>query len=660
MKNLYPFLVLLFAVSAVAAPGDTTWVTAHSKTDMVWWNHYKDTASFPDGSKKYHKIIMYYTMGCATGGCSDWDYTTRVSLLKPTGVMDSNVAKIDTLSTSPLVIDTTWNVFEVKEPFELARVITPYGNSLNNNWTHDFVYDVTDYYPLLKNDVELSIHYQGWSRGFSATLKFAFIEGTPAREVVKIENLYEGRGDYLNSSDFERDHLPSRTVAINPSTQGLLLKANFSGHGFINSLNCAEFCVKDYYVNVNGNRVATQSIWRDDCGLNPIWPQAGTWLYDRANWCPGDKSLARTHDLTSLISGGSLDIDVDIEPYTYTVPPGEVPANYNYSVQLIQYKSPAHQNDVELERIISPSNEDEFGRVNPVCNGAIVKIRNKGATPLTSCEINYGMDGGTWKTYTWSGNLGFMESEIVELPFIGAGDWMSYKSKKLFIAVADKPNGQPDENGLNNWYDTEIVPANVYPSDIKITLRTNNAASETHWKLTRLDDNTVMASGDNLNNGATYIENLSLPAGCYLLHLEDRGKDGLAYQFNNDGSGSFRIQNDGGAFFIKTFNSNFGTEIKEYFTVGYGIGLKTPALKSFVDVYPNPGNGMVNLDIAYPGKADVNIEVIAIDGKKVYSTEATLQNELKTKLDVSHLPKGVYNLKLQVGTDTQIKKLVIQ
>ncbi len=660
MKNFYTFLLCLFAMSLAAAPGDTTWVTSHNKTDMVWYKTYKDTASFPDGSKKYHKILMYYTLGCATGGCSDWDYTTRVMLMHATGEMDSTVSKIDTISTSPLVVDTTWNVFEVKEPFELSRVITPYGGSLNNNWTHDFVYDVTDYAPLLKNDVAIHVQYQGWSSGFSATVKFAFIEGTPAREVIKVENLYHGKGDYLNSTDFESTHLPARTVAIDPATTGLMLAVNFSGHGFVNSLNCAEFCEKDYYVNVNGNRVATQAIWRDDCGLNPIWPQAGTWLFDRANWCPGDKSLFRHHDLTSKLSGNSLDIDVDIEPYSYTVPSGEVPAGYNYSVQLFQYKSPAFQNDVELQRIIAPSSEDEFSRVNPICAGAKVRIRNKGANPLTSCEIGYGMDGGEWKIFKWTGNLGFMESEVVELPFIGAADWMSYKSKKVFIAVADMPNGQADENGVNNWYDTEIKPANVYPADIKITLRTNNAASDTHWKLTRLDDNIVVASGDNLTNNTNYIENLSLPAGCYLMHLQDRSKDGLAFQFNNAGSGTFRIQNDGGSFFIKTFNSNFGTEIKEYFTVGYGIGLKEPELKSFVDVYPNPGNGIMNLDIAYPGKADVHLQVTSLDGKKVFEKETSLLDELKSTLDLSHLPKGMYTLSVKVGNDIQMKKVVIQ
>ncbi len=660
MRYFYSALLFFVTLSLGAAPGDTTWVTAHNKTDMTWYGTYKDTAAFPNGSKSYHKILMYYTMGCASSGCSAWDYTTRVLLMKATGAMDSTIQKLDTISTSPLVIDTTWNVFEVKEPYELARVITPYGGGLPNSWSHDFVYDLTDYYPLLKDDVEIHVQYQGWSSGFSATVKFAMIEGTPARDVVKIENLYHGGGNYITSSDFETKHLPSRTVNIDPATQGLRMKANFSGHGFVNSLNCAEFCKKDYYVNINNQKVVTQSIWRDDCGLNPIWPQAGTWLFDRANWCPGDKSLFREHELTANLPATTMDIDVDIEPYSYTVPPGETPAGYNYAVQLFQYKSPNFQNDVELERILAPSSEDENGRMNPICAGALVRIRNKGAQTLTSCEIGYGMDGGEWKVYNWTGNLEFMESEVVELPFVGATDWMSYKPKKVFIAIANQPNGKPDENALNNWYESEIQMAPLYPPNLRLTVRTNNAASETHWKLTRMDDGAVIASGDNLANGTNYVENLSLQPGCYLMHVQDRGKDGLSFQFNNDGSGVVRFQNDGGSFFIRNFNSNFGTEIKEYFTVGYGIGIDEPEFKSFLDVYPNPGNGHINIDLVNAGKAQVGMEVYSLDGRRVFEQTTSMNNELNVTPDLSHLPKGIYTLKVTINKEVHTRKLLIQ
>ena len=659
MKAILTLLFISSFAISQAAPGDTTWVQAHQKTDMTWYGNYSDTAHFPDGSKTYHKILMHYTLGCATGGCSPWDYTTRVYLMKSTGIMDSNVASIDTISVSPLQIDTTWNVFEAKEPFELARVITPYGGNLANNWTHDFVYDVTDFYPLMKNDVEIRVQYQGYSSGFSAGIKFAFIEGPPARPVIKVENLYQGSGSYLNSTDFENNNLPPKTVSIDTATKGLMLRVNFSGHGFVNSLNCGEFCKKDYYVKVNNQKVVTQAIWRDDCGLNPVWPQAGTWLYDRANWCPGNRSLFRTHELTSSLAGSSLNIDVDIEPYSYTVPPGETPAGYNYAVQLFQYGAIAHQNDVELERILAPSNEDENARINPICGNAIVRIRNKGAMPLTSCQIGYGMDGGNWKTYNWTGNLGFMQSEVVELPFGGAADWMSYKPAKTFVAIADLPNGQADEEPLNNWYQTSIVATPVFPSKLIFTLRTNSAASETHWTLSALDG-TIISSGDNLSPNTLYSENFDLQPGCYIFHLEDRGKDGLSFPFNSAGSGFARFQNDGGSFFIKNFNSNFGTELKTYFTVGFGIGLKENKTESILDLYPNPSSGNFHMDLIYEGQHPAEVKVYDLSGKEVFSLAQEVNNEWKQDLDLSFLPKGIYSCQIKIGQEVRIQKLIIQ
>ena len=32
-----------------------------------------------------------------------------------------------------------------------------------------------------------------------------------------------------------------------------------------------------------------------------LYPQGGTWVYDRANWCPGDKATTRNHELTSYL-----------------------------------------------------------------------------------------------------------------------------------------------------------------------------------------------------------------------------------------------------------------------------------------------------------------------------------------------------------------------
>ena len=53
-----------------------------------------------------------------------------------------------------------------------------------NNWEFTTVFDVTDFIQILRDSVEIRCHYSGWSSGFSATLDFEFIEGTPARDVM--------------------------------------------------------------------------------------------------------------------------------------------------------------------------------------------------------------------------------------------------------------------------------------------------------------------------------------------------------------------------------------------------------------------------------------------------------------------------------------------
>ncbi len=78
MKSLITLAFSLAVIFANAAPGDTSHVFVHDKTDITWYGNYDDTGVFPNGSKTYRQILMHYTVGCASGGCSDLDYTTKI------------------------------------------------------------------------------------------------------------------------------------------------------------------------------------------------------------------------------------------------------------------------------------------------------------------------------------------------------------------------------------------------------------------------------------------------------------------------------------------------------------------------------------------------------------------------------------------------------
>ena len=93
MKKIFfitGFLIFLNSVFGI----DTTTVRIHDQTDMTWYGNYDEWGVLPDGTNNYRKIYLHYTMGCATGGCSDWDYTTQIFIRHRTGELDSSLNEI--------------------------------------------------------------------------------------------------------------------------------------------------------------------------------------------------------------------------------------------------------------------------------------------------------------------------------------------------------------------------------------------------------------------------------------------------------------------------------------------------------------------------------------------------------------------------------------
>ena len=737
MKRTLLFLfTTLFCLTLFA--GDTTTIRIHDHTDMIWYGNYDEWGELPDATKDYRKVYLNYTMGCATGGCSDWDYTSQIFVRHRTGEIDSTLQTaplftvngiitdsihystdstyfhfwdtttntIDsilytyyeiiefndpnnpTISTDTLsawmanyynmefdslgnIIDSnfvfanatlfltnyTWySVYDVIENYELARVITPYGNGLANNWEFTTVFDVTDFIQILRDSVEIRCHYSGWSSGFSATLDFEFIEGTPARDIVKVENIYSGGYNYTSSSDFEANKLTPQTKFIEPNSTAAMLKMTTTGHGFDNNASAAEFKPIDYFVKVDGTLTHTQFNWDEDCGENPIFPQGGTWIYDRANWCPGKRAQAFDHDITTQITAGdSIELNIDFQSYSWS---GTQTPSYIIECQLFQYEDANFSNSAEIIDIIKPSLKDEYSRKNPICGKPLITIRNYGSSPLTTLDIEYKVVGGSIHTYNWTGNLAFLETEDVELPNLN--NWAG--SENTFEVILSNPNGQVDDYTANNTMQSEFEYVPEYPETFVLFVNTNAGAigssqiSETSWDFYNENDNIEYTSGDLIVN-SDFRDTLTFTKGCYTFIMNDTGEDGLDIDWlNGEGVGLVRFK-EVQASWLKSFDANFGTNIIHQFSIG-GAQTTTTSVgqKNNWEIYPNPTKNTLTIEGISNEKTKLTLQDNL--GKVILERTITNSGFNSETINLEQFENGVYFIKISNAKEEITKKVV--
>ncbi len=486
---------------------------------------------------------------------------------KPTGVEQCYQAGwIPIIDESWLMVDSTWvpptytyrrstqTFYSPIVQFELGRYITPYGIGLDlgpNGFK--WIYDVTDFAPLLRNNVTLSAGNQQEL----INMTFVMIKGLPARDIHQIDQVWYERGAYYPAV-LNNTALAPAEVFLHPRASTFRVKTVTSGHDFDNPTNCAEFCPRTHFLNVDGTERFSWLLWKE-CGDNPVYPQGGTWLIDRTGWCPGAPVDLYEFELTPFTSGkSSVTLDYGIKPDTTS----ENWGRWEVSGQLIGYGQPNSAVDAELVDVLAPTSWEYYSRSNPICGHPKVVIRNRGSQPLTSVQLTYTIDGQPGGSATWSGILKFLEIDTVILP---TPSWPVSEGVHQFEVVV-QPSAT-DEYQDNNSMRTEFRSAPVFYPELEITLRTNNfAAQQYEWELRKIDGE-VIGSGSNLADNTLYTDTFNLEVGCYEYRLVNKEGYGLDFWFlrNQLGSGSLQFKSQGTI--IKTFEPDFGNTAWMQFSV---------------------------------------------------------------------------------------------
>lgn len=543
-----------------------------------------------------------------------------------------------------------YNYFPQIIRYELARYITPYGNglSLGDGWTWTF--DVSDYRPLLSDSVHLSAG--NWQELLD--VKFIMIKGTPPRDALSIQNLWNGNFNYGFNSDPVENHLTPIKVKIPAEALTARWKSRITGHGMDTPENCAEFCPKYHYFLVDSVERFSKLVWRDNCDLNPLYPQGGTWVYDRANWCPGAEVWTYDFELSPyMVPGDSIELDHNIDQYSNN---GEWDY-FQIEDQLVTYGAPHFSLDASIYNVLSPTTDQMYKRLNPICSSPVVVIKNTGSTNLHTADISYGISGATPSVFHWTGNLEFMKEDTVLLDTFS---WAQGASE--FVISISNPNGGTDQYQPNNVWKTTFKYVPVMPQRFVVLLRTNNNPEENSYIISD-NEGHVVFSRSGLAPNTTYSDTVDLTEGCYFFRLTDTGEDGLSFWANPDqGSGYIKFKSAESVVYLMNFIADFGGEIYMQFTVGLNSSIENQTFsdKPLFKVYPNPADKQITVDFNLPTVSSGRLEISDLMGKVVFESEFSGLIADSRLLDISGYKPGIYMINLTTPEYFLSQKIVIR
>jgi hypothetical protein len=639
MKSL--ILISIFLISTLTGvfskSGDSIHVVSHNKIYITTdpskgSNFYPAWTLFPGKETSYRKVVLFITFQCPENlMCAEWDYLDHVNLKRAGSI---NAALLN---------------------YELARVITAYGRRFTSDWKFTWWTDVTDFSMLLHDSVEIEYVHTGYEpandRGWVITLNFLIIEGTPPMEPISIKPVYNGNFRYGDKSDNIENHFKPFTFITENEVKIVRFRISQTGHG-MDTNGCAEFCPKYREIWFDGKMTDKKYLWKE-CASNPLYPQAGTWIFDRSNWCPGDVVPPDIYNF--YVSGGTQhSIDINMEPYVTQNPS----AIWSINAYLIEYREPKFKNDVEIVDIITPSEVDIYSRMNPIYNNPLVIIRNNGNEILKNMRIRYSQDDGysvsPLHVYNWYGLLRPLSSDTINLP-----GYFYYTNRQEFKITLSLPNGVKDEYEYDNFKVSKTLPIPIMPQDFEIFIKTNNEPFHNSYILKDSEGKIIYErKSEMLDSNTIYRDTFSLRPGYFEFVLTDTAGDGMEFWYNTEGGkGNARFLDMNG-YLLKNINPDFGNFARFCFKVGEG----TPIIDNnpIVDVYPIRNQGKFFLDVFFNEvQNELKVQFFAPDSQLVEDKMYYNVKEEIINFDFSDKPDAIYGIKITTGDYTIYRRVKI-
>lgn len=438
----------------------------------------------------------------------------------------------------------------------------------DSTWSHPYIYDVTDYLPLLNSDsIFYSAHTGGWDDkgkfGFKHTVTLYLIKGN-AISVFRILPIYQNAYRYHDSTQFDTMMKSYKFILAKNETKAKF-RMIFTGHD-----QQGEFSPIPFYLRVNGKNIYSKRLWKTDCDKNAIQPQSGTWIFNRCNWCPGEKVNEIEVDLSSHLNQGENEIKIALGKIE--TQDSQINANYLIEGDVIIYnKKP--ENDIELVTIVAPSSDPNFRMYNPRGMNPMVKIRNNCKAKIDDLKVHFIFEENKSLEFTTEFhqlNLNPYQDTILELK----NDMSKFSQNEKLKFYLDQSN-QNTYLGNDTLYSYYKSPPVFTTHKLIFEIATSNDSSINNLRVINGLSNLIFENS-YFNNNKIYRDTVSLNPGAYQLALTDYDKnyecgDGLSFWYSSrvgkKTSGIFKIYDAESGKLLKVFNPDFGGKINYQFII---------------------------------------------------------------------------------------------
>lgn len=426
-------------------------------------------------------------------------------------------------------------------------------------------------------------------------------------------------------------------------------------------------------------------------------------LFSQGDWVTGTP-----YPIIDLPSGTSFltDYAINYFPTIYKICPDGI------LTEVGQQNPTGLKNSIEGCQLVNDTRAESIGGLD--CSATYtpqVKLSNITNGTLTSCTINYSIDGGAEMMYNWTGSIAQGNNATVDLPSVTLAG-----GAHTFEAKAVDPNGSTDGNQANNCTSAtfNVVTAAGLPAPnsqnfsattfpyANWTIVNDNA--DVTWARATQNGGCAKYDAYNNSNGGTTddmitapydltsVSNASMTFKVAYATYSSQLYDGLEVLASNDcgatwtslwykeGTDLQTTQDSVTSAFAPTtsqwrvvcidLNQYIGSDklflnFRAYNGYGNNIYVDEVTVNNFtcalsvdensiandVKLFPNPSNGNAILNFNLAKSDRVGVQVVNMIGETVYTENfGLLQPGYNNhNLNLTHLSNGIYMVNLNVG-----------